>query len=154
YRVPPIYSSSGVLLSEQPDVPDRVVRSSVASYPEDRVRIVTQRVLTNENLDKIIANNKLYPELGETPGGWRSQLRANISLSAEAPEFRENIRGAHRTASAMAFSLSCADPSPIMARDVARDLVALYLDENQRARREQASETQRFLTQESERLEA
>jgi uncharacterized protein involved in exopolysaccharide biosynthesis len=154
YRVPPIYSSTGVLLSEQPNVPDRVVRSTAASYPEDRVRIVTQRVLTNDNLDKIIANNKLYPDLSETPGVARSQLRGNISLSAEDPAILENIMGSNRAASAMAFSLSFSDPSPIMARDVTRDLVALYLDENQRARREQASETQRFLTQESERLEA
>lgn len=154
YRVPPMYASMGVLLSEQPDIPDRVVRSSVTSYPEERVRIVTQRVLTNDNLDKIIRDNRLYPELSATPGVARSQFRDNMELSGEDPKILENIMGANPAAAAMAFSLAFSDPSPVVARDVAVDLVELYLAENQRARREQASETSRFLTQESERLGA
>src|SRR5262249_50321716 len=45
------------------------------------------------------------------------------------------------------------DSSPRVARDVANDLVSLYLEENREVRREQAAETIRFLTQEARRLD-
>jgi uncharacterized protein involved in exopolysaccharide biosynthesis len=53
----------------------------------------------------------------------------------------------------MAFSVGFTDASPQVARDVANDLVALYLEQNREARREQAAETIRFLTQEARRLD-
>jgi uncharacterized protein involved in exopolysaccharide biosynthesis len=153
YRVPPQYQSTGVLLAEQPEVPENVVRSTVPDYPEERVRIITQRVLTNPNLERIIEERGLYPALAGSKDAGLREFRTHLSLSAEDPELLENIMGANRAAAAMAFSVSFRDPSPILARDVSRDLVSLYLEENQRARQEQAAEMIRFLTQESSRLE-
>jgi uncharacterized protein involved in exopolysaccharide biosynthesis len=153
FRVPPVYTSTGVLLSEQPDVPDRVVRSTVATYPEERVRIITQRVLTKENLDKIVAENHLFPDLDGMPVEQRSAFRSHLDLSAEDPQILENLMGSQRAAGAFAFSVAYSDASPTIARDVANDLISLYLEENQEARREQALETMEFLKQEAKRLE-
>lgn len=153
YRMPPKYESTGVLLAEQPEVPEHVVRSTVPNYPEERVRIITQRVLTADNLTTIVDDNELYPELAESPGAALRELRSNLSLSAEDPEILANILGASRSQNAIAFSISFRDSSPARARDVAEDLVSLYLEENQRARQEQAAETTRFLTREAEGLE-
>lgn len=152
YRVPPLYASRGVLLAEQTEVPEHVVRSTVPDYPEDRVRIITQRVLTNDNVTRIIEENGLYLELGRTPEAL-SEFRQHLALSAEDPELLENIMGSNRAADAMAFSLTFTDRSPRVARDVANDLVTLYLEENQLARRELAEQTTRFLLGEARRLE-
>jgi protein tyrosine kinase modulator len=153
YKVPPLYASRGVLLAEQPGVSDRAVRSTVPTFPEERVRIVTQRVLTRDNLQRIIADNDLYPELAGMPAEQRGMFRDNVKLSGEDPEILENIMGTTRPAGATAFSVSFLDPSPVVARDVTNDLVELYLSENHEARREQAAETTRFLTAEVGRLE-
>lgn len=153
YKVPPLYASKGVLLAEQPGVSDRAVRSTVPTFPEERVRIVTQRVLTRDNLQKIIEDNGLYPELAEMPAEQRGMFRDHLKLSGEDPEILENIMGTTRPAGATAFSVSFLDPSPIIAREVASDLVELYLSENHEARREQAAETTRFLAAEVARLE-
>ena len=153
YRVPPQYQSTGVLLAEVPDISDKVVRSTVANFPEERVRIVTQRVLTKENLLRIIEENKLYPELSAAPAEARKAFRDHLDLSAEDPEILESIMGTTKPAGAMAFSVSFLDPSPTVARDVANDLVELYLKENHEARREQAAETTQFLAAEVQRLE-
>jgi uncharacterized protein involved in exopolysaccharide biosynthesis len=153
YRTPPIYESNGVLLAEQPGVPEHIVRSTVPDYPEERVRIITQRVLTNENLENIIAARGLYPELAATPNAALREFRDHLALSSEDPEILENIMGTQRAANAMAFSVTFFDRSPTRARDVTSDVVSLYLEENQRARREQAAETTRFLTQEANRLD-
>lgn len=154
YRVPPQYSSRGVMLAELPGVSERAVRSTVPSYPEERVRIITQRVLTRDNLQRIIEENGLYPELGDMPAEARSKFRDHLSLSAEDPEILESIMGTTRPAGALAFSVAFLDPSPTVARDVASDLVELYLAENHEARREQAAETTRFLREEVARLES
>jgi uncharacterized protein involved in exopolysaccharide biosynthesis len=102
FRLPPVYESSGVMLAEQPEVPDYVVRSTVPNYPEERVRVITQRVLTSDNLRRIAAANGLYPELSESDGLVLRELRDNLALSAENPELLENILGTSR-----AISPSC-----------------------------------------------
>ncbi len=153
YRMPPRFTATGVLLAEEPEVSGQVVHSTVTDYPEERVRVITQRVLTNDNLQKIIDDKHLYPELAGMPPEARSEFRSHIALSAEDPEILESIMGSTKPVGAMAFSLSFSDPRPLVARDVAKDLVALYLEENQRAREEQATQTIQFLTDESHRLE-
>ncbi len=155
YRVPPMYASKGVLLAELPGVSSGAVRSTVPSFPEERVRIVTQRVLNRDNVQRIITDHKLYPELADSPAEARAMFREEgLKLSAEDPEILESIMGTTRPAGAMAFSVAFMHPSPTIARDVANELVELYLAENHQARREQAAETSRFLAVEVERLEA
>jgi succinoglycan biosynthesis transport protein ExoP len=152
YRSTPLYTSRGVLLAELPLVSEAAVRA-VQNRPEARVRIITQRVLTNDNLQKIIAENGLYPDLAGMPAEARSRLRSNLKLSAEDPQILESLLGTTRPEGALAFSVAFSDASPRVARDVTDDLVALYLEENRKARREQAAATIRFLTQEASRLD-
>ena len=152
YRSTPMYSSRGVLLAELPNVSETAVRLP-QNRPEARVRIITQRVLTNDNLQKIIDDHTLYPDLAGMPAEARARLRDHLDLSAEDPQILESLLGTTRPEGALAFSVSFNDASPLVARDVANDLVSLYLSENREARREQASETIRFLTQEANRLD-
>jgi len=152
YRSTPMYSSSGVLLAELPVPADQPVRA-VQTRPESRVFIITQRVLTNDNLLKIIEENGLYPDLAGMPAEQRSRFRRNLILDAEDPQILESLLGTTRPEGALAIRVGLQDSSPVVARDVANDLVALYLEKNHEARREQARETIRFLTQEARRLD-
>jgi polysaccharide biosynthesis transport protein len=153
YRSTPMFASRGVLLATLPSVSETAVRSTVQNRPEARVRIITQRVLTNENLQSIIAANGLYPDLAGMPAEARSRFRSHLDLSAEEPEILESLLGSTRPDGALAFSVTFTDTEPRIAREVASDLVALYVDENRKARREQAAETIRFLTQEARRID-
>src|SRR5688500_17683516 len=150
YRQTPIYASRGLLLAELPSVSEAVVRSV---QPESRVTLITQRVLTDENKQKIIDENGLYPDLAGMPAEARGRFNDNYILVAEEPQILEALLGTTRPEGAMALSVGFKDPSPRVARDVADDLIALYLEENREARREQAAATIRFLTQEARRLE-
>jgi uncharacterized protein involved in exopolysaccharide biosynthesis len=154
YRSTPLYASRSVLLAELPGLADRAVRSTVPNYPEARVRIITQRVLTNDNLQEIIEKNGLYPELNGMPAEARARFRDHMDLSAEDPQILESLLGTTRPEGALAFSVKFSDSSPRVARDVANDLMTLYVEENREARREQAADTIRFLTQEARRIEA
>ncbi|HEY3518275.1 MAG TPA: hypothetical protein VGL98_14600, partial [Gammaproteobacteria bacterium] len=152
YRSTPLYSSRGLLLAELPNVSESAVRLA-QNRPESRVLFYTQRVLTNENVQKIIDKHGLYPELAGMPAEARARFREHLKPSAEDPQILESLLGTTRPEGALAFSMSFTDASPRVARDVADDLVALYLAANREARREQASETIRFLTQEANRLD-
>jgi protein tyrosine kinase modulator len=155
YRSTPLYTSRGVLLAELPAVSEEAVRRMVQNRPAERVGIITQRVLTNENLQEIIDAHGLYPELKGMPAEQRGLFRRpnHLKLSAEDPQILESLLGTTRPEGALAFSVAFSDPSPLVARDVADELVALYLEENREARRERAAETIRFLTQEARRLD-
>ncbi len=153
YRSTPQYASRGVLLAELPGLSEGAVRSVVTNRPEARVRIITQRVLTNDNLQEVIDKHGLYPDLDGMPAEARGRFRDHMDLSAEDPQILESLLGTARPEGALAFSVKFSDTSPRVARDVANDLVALYLEENREARREQAAETIRFLTQEARRIE-
>jgi uncharacterized protein involved in exopolysaccharide biosynthesis len=111
-------------------------------------------VLTNENLANIVAEQQLYPSLDPKSPEALEEFREHLGLSAEDPDILENLLGPSKAADAMAFSLSFTDTSPRVARDVTKSLVELYLDENQRARREQADDTTQFLVEQANRLEA
>jgi uncharacterized protein involved in exopolysaccharide biosynthesis len=154
YRSTPLYVSRGVLLAELPNVSEAAVRM-VESTPDGRVAFITQRVLTDDNVQEIIDKNGLYPELKDQPAEARGRFRdpARLLLSAEEPQILERLLGTTRPEGGFAFSVGFTDPSARVARDVANDLVALYLEENREVRREQAAETIRFLTQEARRLE-
>ena len=154
YRSTPLYASRGVLLAELPSVSEEAVRRMVQSRPAERVSIITQRVLTNDNLQEIIDKHGLYPDLKGMPAEARSRFKfSHMKLSAEEPQILESLLGTTRPEGALAFSVTFTDESPQVARDVASELVSLYLEQNREARREQAAETIRFLTQEARRLD-
>jgi uncharacterized protein involved in exopolysaccharide biosynthesis len=152
FGLPPIYESSGVLLVGQSEVPEYLVRSTVPAFPEERVRMITQRVLTDDNLTRIIEKYDLYPELMQTtPSEALRQMNSSLRVAAEDPASLTNLIGS--TANTIAFTVTFSDASPRVARDVASELVSLYLSENQRARQELASDTQDFLAEQARRLE-
>ena len=117
YRQTPMYASRGVLLAELPSVSEAAVRSV---QPESRVTLITQRVLTSENLQEIIDKHGLYPDLAGMPAEARSRFRENLKPSAEDPQILEALLGTTRPEGTMAFSLTFSDASPRVARDRGR----------------------------------
>src|SRR5262249_58077430 len=59
---PPRYSSTGVILIEQQELPADLVRSTVSSYASQRIQVISQRVMTTDNLMGIIQRYNLYAE--------------------------------------------------------------------------------------------
>jgi uncharacterized protein involved in exopolysaccharide biosynthesis len=152
FGLPPLYESSGVLLVEQSEVPEYLVRSTVPNFPDERVRTITQRVLTENNLSKIVEQYDLYPELTETmPEEALRLMQERLSVAAEDPALLPNLIG--NTENVIAFTVAFSHSTPRVARDVATDLVNLYLSENQRVRQELALETRQFLADQVRRLE-
>lgn len=151
---PPTYQSSSTILIEEPDVPRDLVSSTVTSYADQRLQVITQRVMTTKNLIGIINKFNLYTKEREREPinlvvqDMREEIELNL-LSADVVD----PRSGRPTQATIAFTLSFLDRQPAIAQRVLNELVSLYLSENLRTRREQAAETTEFLTGETAKLE-
>ncbi len=59
--LPARYQSSATILIEQQELPVDLVRSTVTSYADQRVQIISQRVMTTETLLKVINSSACTP---------------------------------------------------------------------------------------------
>jgi succinoglycan biosynthesis transport protein ExoP len=150
---PPTYRSMGTILIEQQEVPLDYVRSAVTSYADERVEIISQRVMTTTNLLEIIEKYGLYSD--ERGSMTREQLvkrmRDNVKremISAEVVD----PRAGRTTEATIAFAVGFESPSPELAVRVANDLVTLYLQKNIETRKQLAAGTTEFLASESDKL--
>ncbi|MCG8095685.1 MAG: lipopolysaccharide biosynthesis protein [Candidatus Thiodiazotropha endolucinida] len=151
--LPSIYRAEATILIEQQEIPSELVRSTVTSYAGERIQVISQRVMTTENLGKIIDSYGLYKD-----------QRDDTSLTLLSEELREDIklemisadvidpRSGRPTIATIAFKLSFSNKNPRIAQKVTNELVSLYLDENLRQRTQSALETSTFLSTEADRL--
>ena len=152
---PPTYQSTATILIEEPDVPADLVKSTVSTYADQRLQVIEQRVMTNQNLGDIMDRFGLYKgALATTP---RSELinalRSKIDLEVLSADFVTSTRNNNAQPQAtIAFTVSYADKDPRIAQQVASRLTDLYLSENVQTRTEKAAGTTEFLTQQSQKL--
>lgn len=149
FWLPPVYQSSATILIEAQGIPADLVRSTVTSYADERIQVITQRVMTRANLTRIIEKFDLYAgERAKEPLELvLTRMRDSVKLTTVSAPTGE--RGGEVT---IAFTLSFEGPSATMVQQVASELASLYLNENIRSRREQAAEASSFLTDEAQRL--
>ena len=152
---PPTYQSTATILIEEPDVPRDLVKSTVSTYADQRLQVIEQRVMTNQNLSDIIDRFGLFQgALATTP---RSELidslRTKIDLEVLSADFvSSKQRSNDQPQATIAFTVSYSNQDPRVAQQVASRLTDLYLAENVQTRTEKAAGTTEFLVQQSARL--
>jgi uncharacterized protein involved in exopolysaccharide biosynthesis len=153
---PPTYQSTATIMIEEPDVPSDLVKSTVSTYADQRLQVIEQRVMTNQNLGDIMDRFGLFQgALATTP---RSELinalRSKIDLSVLSADFvsANTVRNNNQPQATIAFTVSYSDKDPRLAQQVASRLTDLYLAENVQTRTEKAAGTTEFLTQQSQKL--
>ncbi|MBC7983062.1 MAG: lipopolysaccharide biosynthesis protein [Candidatus Obscuribacterales bacterium] len=150
---PPTFVSTGTILIEQQELPADLVRSTISSFADQRIQIITQRVMTTENLLRIIDRYKLYEQIRKTKPRevLIGKLRDNIGFEMISAEVIDPRHG-NPTKATIAFSISFKDRSASTAAQVANELVSLYLQENIDSRKRRTADASNFLGDESERL--
>src|SRR5579863_10452459 len=61
--LPPTYQSTATILIEQQEIPQELVRSVITSFADQRVQVISQRVMTTQNLLQLIDRYNLYPKI-------------------------------------------------------------------------------------------
>ena len=152
--LPPTYMAGATILIEQQEIPQELVRSAVTSFADQRVQVISQRVMTTQNLLGLIERYNLYPELRLTKPRevLLLKMRADIALKMISADVIDP-RSGRPTQATIAFNVSYKNHSPELALKVANDLTSLYLNENLTSRTQMAEQTSSFFSQEAERLQ-
>ncbi|MBB6091251.1 uncharacterized protein involved in exopolysaccharide biosynthesis [Povalibacter uvarum] len=150
---PAMYRSTATILIEQQEVPSDLVRSMVSSYADQRIQTISQRVMTTENLMRIIDRYNLYPSERESEPRevLMQRMRDDIRFSMISADVVDPRLG-RATKATIAFSVSFDSRSPMLAARVANELTTLYLNENIESRKQLADDTATFLSAEAQRL--
>jgi uncharacterized protein involved in exopolysaccharide biosynthesis len=152
--LPPTYMAGATILIEQQEIPQELVRSAVTSFADQRVQVISQRVMTTQNLLALIERYDLYPDLrlAKPREVLLKKMREDISMKMISADVIDP-RSGRPTQATIAFSVSYKSHSPELALKVANDLTSLYLNENLTSRTQMAEQTSSFFAEEAERLQ-
>ena len=151
--LPPIYTSEAMIRVEDQQIPENLVQSTITDYAEERIRKISQEILSRPKLLEIIERFDLYPDKRDkkSPTSLVNKMKKDIELTTI--EARTQGRGGGNPSSAMvAFTLSYKGKDPVKAHKVADTLSKLYLEEDIKTRAKFISGTTEFLQSELQRL--
>jgi polysaccharide biosynthesis transport protein len=148
--LPATYRSTATILIEQQEIPQEMVRSVITSFADQRVQVISQRVMTTKNLMGLIERYNLYPDIREKAP--REELLAKMHDDIAMHMISADVvdpRSGRPMQATIAFSVSYQNRSPDLALKVANDLTSLYLNENLTSREQLSEQTFAFLTEQT-----
>ncbi|MEP7246189.1 MAG: lipopolysaccharide biosynthesis protein [Gammaproteobacteria bacterium] len=151
--LPAHYRSMGTILIEQQEMPADMVRSTVTSFADERVQVISRRVMTTQTLLEIIKRYDLYPKerVRDSREKLLERMRNDIGLKMISADVIDP-RSGRPTSATIAFEVSYTSRSADLAAKVANQLSTLYLDENLSTRAKLAGEASSFLGSEGDRI--
>ena len=136
--LPKEYRSSTTLGVSAPLVSPNFVNPSSTFDNEERLRAISQQLLSVPILDRVIQEEQLTSDAPRD--AQIGQLRWNIGITVPNP-----VAGAVESRRLDAFVLSYADEDPARAQRIANRLARVFVDENSKSRTERAEDTSAFI---------
>jgi uncharacterized protein involved in exopolysaccharide biosynthesis len=142
YAIPSLYQSTSTIILEQSSIPQELVKTTVASYANQQIDIISGRVLSVESLRELVSAYNPYPnEPNLTLDQRAAKVLANTSVQRVDPVTLEP------RLESSALSIHYQNPSPRRAAEVARRLGDLFLTYQQRERTMSAKSTAKLLAE-------
>ena len=134
---PDTYKSETLILVDSQKIPEQFVNSTVSTELQDRLATLSQQILSNTRLQKIIDTFHLYENqrARHTREEILDMMRSDINITLEKGWAKDRPG---------AFRVAYHAPTAQMAADVANQLGSLFVEENLRAREVQAEGTSDF----------
>jgi len=168
FFIPPSYQSSTLILVEPQKVPTSYVTPTVPGTVDDRLRTISQQIMSRTNLSKIIKEYSLYKREEAAPAKRNDLLgrvqdkvkqilvqyglsREEISTTLNQDEVPEETIDRMRKDIALkvigkeAFSVTYNGQNPNTVMRVTNTLALLFIEENLKTRERQAEGTSEFL---------
>lgn len=150
--LPPLYRSTATILIEEQEIPPDLVRSTVTTFADQRIKIISQRIITRPVLTEIIKKYDLYPDARKKNSEERILEKMRDSLKIDTISADVGGRNGSQAQATIAFTLSFEDNNPELAQKVANELTSVFLKENIKTRTESAENAMIFLREEAHRL--
>jgi len=145
FALPPVYRSESKILIEGQQIPEGYVKSTVTSYVEERLEMITQQIMSRANLLRIINKFGLFADMRDkyTTEDIIEEMRDHISMEPIVTDVT-NKRSGRPTPATIAFTVAYEGKDPSVVQKVANELTSLYLERNLLQREESASNTTAF----------
>lgn len=141
-KLPDTYTTSARLLLEAPQIPERMVASTVQTDAVEQLDIVQQRLMTRANMIDIANRFSVLLDLRQMePDEVVSQMEAATRIRRSAGRDQATL-----------LSISFTARSPQIAANVVNEYVTLILQESSATRTGQVTRTLQFFQQEVQRL--
>jgi len=150
--LPSIFHSTATILIEEQEIPSDLVRSTVTSFADQRIQVISQRIMTRPNLMEIIKKYDLYSEELKSKSEERVLEKMRKSIKVETISADVIGSSGSATKATIAFTLAFDDKNPAISQKVANELTSLFLKENIKSRTESAENATLFLSEETRRL--
>ena len=145
--LPPMYLSKAVILIETQQIPDEYVKSTITSYAEQRLEMISREILRGEILRPIIDELDLYPKVRKSDGIGSAIQEMKDAILVEPISSKIGVKSY-----TVAFNLSYEGEDPEKVFQVTDRLSKLYLQKETEKREKQASVTTQFMEAELENL--
>jgi len=105
--LPSTYQSGATILIEQQEIPQDLVRSAVTSFADQRVQVISQRVMSTQNLLSLIERYDLYPDIRQSKPRevLMQKMRDDISMKMISADVIDP-RSGRPTQATIAFGVS------------------------------------------------
>jgi polysaccharide chain length determinant protein (PEP-CTERM system associated) len=133
-RLPAQYESETLIMVIPQRIPDSYVKPTVTANVEDRLRSISEQILSRSRLERIIQDLDLY----------RDRRRAGLPMEDLVQRMRTDIE-VKLEGRESSFRVTYRSADPKIAQQVTEQLAALYIQENLRDREKLAENTSRFL---------
>jgi len=151
--LPAVYRSTATILIKEQEIPQEFVRSTVTSFADERIQVISQQVMTRATLLDLVDKYTLYgtARQRETSEEIIARMRRDIKLTPISADVTDRRSGS-AVKSTIAFTLSYDSEVAANAQKIASELTTLYLNENVKNRQQKAAETTSFLDEELARV--
>jgi polysaccharide chain length determinant protein (PEP-CTERM system associated) len=147
FVLPKQYTSQTVILVGQPAVPVSYVTDIRSEDLNSRLTSLQEQLLRSSRLESIITKFALYSEertQHASMEGLVERLRKKISVVPVKPMAESN------STQLPGFIITVTDRNPAVAQKLSDEVASVFLQENRRVQREQATGTAEFLTKKLE----
>jgi succinoglycan biosynthesis transport protein ExoP len=161
--LPNVYASSTMILVERQKVPEAYVRSTVTEGMQERLKTITQQILSRTQIRQVIEEYDLLDEPGikervlqrlrfsEVPWlwawfqklGWVRDPSDEPSMDSAIRRFRQRVR--IEVVGKQAFSVTYKGYDPVMVMRVTNAMAGMFISENLKLREALVSGTTQFL---------
>jgi succinoglycan biosynthesis transport protein ExoP len=151
--LPPVFRSTATILIQEQEIPQELVRSTVTSFADERIQVISQQVMTRSVLLDLVDKYGLYGSARQrdTSEEILDRMRRDIKLVPISADVTDRRTGS-QIKSTIAFTLSFESEVAASAQKIANELTTLFLNENVKNRQQKAAETSSFLQEELDRL--
>ena len=148
--LPKKYTSTTLVLVEQPTVPKDLIKPVITDDLNQRMNAMKAQILSRSRLEMIISKFNLYPDLRST--SHMEELVERLKGSINVELIQPLMGSANQEPPG--FNVSVTFDNPQVAQEICQEITSMFMEQNTTARVTRSTRTTQFLTEQLDEAQA